>query len=371
MDKNKGLNPALCEDTARAAKWAYLTEGITDPRKRWVTEAMLENTESWTEMPGVREDTLATNVGAFTTFAFPLVRRIYPRLIATDLFSVQPMSQPTGKVFYLDFKYGSGADDGNRIDLKANFSKTYANSSEGSAVKEINMDISSITVTAIQKKLKAEWSVEAQQDLFAYHGLNAESELMSVLGDEILREVDRELIDHAYDNAGAGNTNWDAAPAAYAGWDYQQRRAYDESLYGAIVDANNAIFKLRYRNATWIVADADSCARLEKLEGFKLADNSDTNSEIQHGGRHLFGTLKTRWKIYKDPWFTTNTMLLGFKGDSFLDAGLVYAPFIPVYVTPTFVDPATFKPRRGMMSRYAKQMVVSDCFATVTVTNAS
>lgn len=369
--EHKGLNPALAEDAARRERWAYLTEGVKDDRRRWVTEAMLDNVQAWTQIPSVREDTLQTNVGAFTTFAFPLIRRIYPRLIATELFSVQPMSQPTGKVFFLDFKYGTGADDGNRIDLKANFNKAFANSSEGASVAEINMDISSTTVTAIEKKLKAEWSIEAQQDLYAYHGLNAESELMAVLGDEILREIDRELIDHAVDNAGAGNVNWDAAPASYATWDYSQRRAYDESLYGAIVDANNAIFKKRYRNATWIVADADTCARLEKLEGFKLADNSDANAEIQHGGRHLFGTLKTRWKIYKDPWFTTNKMLLGFKGDSFLDAGLVYAPYIPVYVTPLFVDPATFKPRRGMMSRYAKQMVVSDCFATVTVTNAS
>jgi hypothetical protein len=390
----KPINEALQEDAARRERWSYLTEGIekdtpgvksermVDYRTRLV-ESMCENTQKWmneqrmvTPSQQLSEDTLIANVGAFTTFAFPLVRRVMARLIAPELFTVQPMSQPTGKIFYLDFKYGTtdggaGVTEGERIDLPTtNTDRTYADrTNETGDVNEMNMDISEVTVTAVQKALKAEWTIEAAQDLMAYHSLEAESELLAVMADQIIREIDRNLISDCLDGATAGTVTWDAG--GYAGTLPSEQRAHNETLYEAIVEANNYIYKKRYVDATWIVADPDTVSRLEKIQGFAMNDFMGASGDIGHRGRHLFGTLKNRWLVYKDPWMTANTMLMGYRGSSWMDAGYVYAPYIPFYVSPTLIDPDTFKPRRGMMSRYAKQMVIGDMYSTVTITPAS
>lgn len=373
----QGLAPNMHDDPSRKERWKFLTEGIEEEfgpkrglQKRILTEQMLDNLSHWYVTEGRRylgeANANATSNDTFTTFAFPLIRRIYPRLLAADLATVQTMTQPTGKIFYLDFKRDDGAGNHTTaLDSQADFDKDYANSSEGGTVKEINMEVTDVTVTAIQKKLKAIWTVELQQDLRSYHSLDAENELMTVLGDEITREIDRTLIGEMLSGATAGNVNWNATDAGATV--PTEKRAYAETLYEAIVDANNNIFKKRYRNGNWMIADPDTCGRLEKLQGFTLADVSDNQWNIQHGGRQLYGTLKNRWLIYKDPWFTANKILMGYKGDSFLDAGYVYAPYIPFYVTPLLIDPNDFKPRRGIMSRYAKQMVIGDMYSTITV----
>ena len=92
---------------------------------------------------------------------------------------------------------------------------------------------------------------------------------------------------------------------------------------------------------------------------------------VQSGGRSLFGVLKNRWVIYKDPWYSADAALMGYKGQTFLDAGYVYAPYIPLYVTPLIIDPNDFRPRRGMMTRFAKKMVVSEMYATISVETSS
>ena len=389
----KPINEALQNDPARAKRWEHLTEakklaeqtpGVKAPamiaHRTKLIESMCDNVNEWLNAqryasPSIKlnEDTLIANVGAFTTYAFPLVRRVMSRLIAPELFVVQPMSQPTGKVFFMDFKYGttdSPTTEGDRIDVQANFNEDYGDRTpETGDTNEMNMAISEATVTAVQKALRAEWTIEAQQDLFAYHGLNAEEELMAAMADEIVREIDRELIGDCLTGVGAGTVTWDAG--GYSGTLPSEQKAWNETLYEAIVEANNEIYKRRYRDATWIVADPDTVSRLEKLQGFHLSHDSDAGFGVQHRGRHLFGTLKNRWNIYKDPWMTSNTMLIGYRGDSWMDAGFVYAPYIPFYVSPVLIDPSTMKPRRGMMSRYAKKMVVSEMYAKVSITPAS
>lgn len=370
------IAPHMRDVPERRERWKWLTEGIeTDApgkrgtQKRILTEQMLDNLAVWYKNEGasyLQENTATSAITSFTTFAFPLIRRIYPRLLAADLATVQPMTQPTGKIFYLDFKRDNGSGVATtRLDAKADFDEDYANSTEAGTVKEINVEVTDQTVTAVQKKLKAIWTIETQQDLKAYHALDAESELMTVLGDEITREIDRTLIGAMLAGATAGNVTWNKTDAGAVV--PTEKRAHAETLYEALVDANNMVFKKRYKNTNWMVADPDTCGRLEKLQGFQLADVADNQWNIQHGGRHLYGTLKNRWLIYKDPWFDADKILLGYKGESFLDAGFVYAPYIPFYVTPLLVDPNDFKPRRGMMSRYASTMVVGDMYSTVTL----
>jgi hypothetical protein len=167
------------------------------------------------------------------------------------------------------------------------------------------------------------------------------------------------------DGATAGNVNWSINAPASAPWTSLDPKIYKATLYDAMVDANNLIYKKRYMDATWAVADADTCTRLEKLEGFKLAEGVDPMEKTI--GVILFGTLKNRWTIYKNPWFVANKILMGYKGNDWFETGAVYMPYIPFWATPTLYDPDDFTPRKGVMSRFGKRVVVGDCYATVTL----
>lgn len=370
--------PHLQDNPMRKKRWAYLTEGLDD-HKRICLEVLLDNQqESFTrrsKMGPMFEDQVTTaNVLAFTTFAFPLVRRIFPRLIANDLVSVQPMSQPTGKIFYFDINYNQTGSPPvqNRVDDPTKFSTTYAQAAEGAQVPQLSLSIESVDVSAITKKLSAKWSMESEQDLFAYHGLNAENELMTALGDEIAREIDRSIINNLFTFATAGNVNWHYTNPTTGAYSLIDPKAFAETLYDAIVDANNLIFKKRYRNANWIVAGTTTCGRLEKLDKFRLFPAADPVGQIVYGP-HLFGTISGRWTVYKDPWLDQTLpggqeqILLGYKGTSPLDTGYIYAPYIPLLTTAPFTNPDTLTTVRAMMTRYANQGVIGDSYATVTV----
>lgn len=358
--------PHLQENPIRRAKWAFLTDGLDAVRRR-MTEVLLDNQEAnlasrATRSPLFEDQVTTTNFPTFTKFSFPLVRRVFPRLIANDLVSVQPMNQPTGKVFFFDIRYTGGL----RVDDPANFDSAYASAGEGAALPELDLNISSSDVSAVSRKLKAKWTMESEQDLFAYYGLNAESELMSALSDEIAREIDRTVIDELFAFAGAGDTVWDSAQPTAGAWSTQSPKEYAKTLYDAIVDSNNLIFKKRYRNATWIVASADDATRLEKLENFRLFPAPDPIGTVVTGP-HLFGTIASRWTVYKDPWLTAGTVLLGFRGASPLDTGYIFAPYIPLLTTAPFTDPNTLTTVRGMMTRFATKGVIPENYATVTI----
>lgn len=370
--------PHLQDNPMRKKRWAYLTEGLDD-HKRICLEVLLDNQqESYTRRsklgPMFEDQVTTANVLAFTTFAFPLVRRIFPRLIANDLVSVQPMSQPTGKIFYFDINYDKTGSPPvqNRVDLPAKFSSTYAQAAEAAQVPQLNLSIESVDVSAVTKKLSAKWSMESEQDLFAYHGLNAENELMTALGDEIAREIDRTIINALFVFAGAGNINWHSTLPTTGGYSLESPKEYQETIYDAIVDANNLIFAKRYRNANWIVAGTTTCGRLEKLDKFRLFPAADPVGQIVYGP-HIFGTISGRWTVYKDPWLDptlpggAEQILLGYKGTTPLDTGYIYAPYIPLLTTAPFTNPDTLTTVRAMMTRFANQGVIPESYATVTI----
>jgi hypothetical protein len=432
------LTPSfLVENEARKKKWEHLTEGLDD-HKRLVLETLLENAERW----AMNEASDTSNVQAFTTFGFPLIRRVFPNLIANELVSVQPMSMPTAMVFYLDFAYGTtirGTTAGDVIagNGMANFNPYYAGGvvrglvlgegdnttvefvvndshllpvlansamvyvdgvavdftltdaatgtftleeapAEGAVVTvdyslttpteggdnipEIDFNMTSDSVVAETKKLKAKWTLEAQQDMLAYHGVNAETEMLAILGDEIRREIDRQIVNDLYNIASAGNVNWSAtAPVDYNGSD----REYKMTLWEAIIDANNLIYKRRFRNATWIVADPDTCASLEKLDGFSEVPRDWAGQAGM--GLERFGVIRNRFTVYKDPMAPTGKILLGHKGTSMFETGYVYAPYVPLYTSPVFTDPNTMQSVRSVMSRYARKPLITDLYATVTI----
>jgi len=381
---------ALREDPAKfmSDAFQYLTEDLNADAlknkpfsKDWTIAKILENEANFLL---TNEDTMTTTPTGqaitFTTLALPLVRKIFNRLLAMDLVSVQPINQPTAKIFYLDFQYhesagGATADES----VFANKATTYSDASEGGTVREIDLKVTSETITATEKKLKAIWSVELEQDLQAYHQLAAETELMNILQTQIVREVDGLIIAALLAGAGgagsgtgtgAGNVNWDATGFLVGDTSTFERTSYKKTLFEAIVDASNLIFKKRYRYANWIIGHPDAIVRLEKLEEFKISPEIDPYS---FGiGRHLVGTLNDRFRVYKDPFFPDSTkLLLGYKGDTWSDAVGFYAPYIPLYMTPKIIDANDFKPRRGLMSRFAYGTLIKDGLATVTIQNAS
>jgi hypothetical protein len=433
----------LHENEARRNKWAHLTEGLDD-YKRLSLETLFENTQQWM----INETTDTGNIGTFTTYAFPMIRRVMPDLFANELVSVQPIPMPTAMIFYIDFEYGSALNlaespvlsGGERVDLKANFHPLYsggavrgdlvglgdayedtfqtvyrpfvANSelvyvdgvlqspsvdytateatgtivfeagsipADGAAVtvdyqvapveggnpREIDLRISSDSVYAETKRLKAQWTIEAQQDLMAYHGLDAENELMGVVASTVRREIDQLILGDLRTAAslptGAGNVSWSST---IGGSFNGSQREWNATLYDAIIDANALIYNKRMVNATWIVAGSAACTRLEKLEGFTEVHRDWAVSGM---GLERFGVLKNRFNVYKDPWAAADSMLVGYKGSSMFETGYIYAPYQPLYTSPVIIDPNDFTPRRGIMSRFARKLVDPSFYATVTI----
>lgn len=387
--ENKINNPevkALLEDPAKffSESVEVLTEDLDkqamkyDPSSRdFVTRKVLENEAHALYRSLLMEDTTTTTLPAgqditFTTVALPLVRKIFDTLIAMNLVSVQPISQPTAKVFYLDFLYNTGG-----ASVYEEKDVDYSDNVEApSSVKEIDLKLTSETVTAVNKKLKAKWSVEVEQDLSAYHGLSVESELMAILQTQITREVDGMIIAALLAGAagtgsgtgtGAGDVNWNSTGYLAGDTSTTFQRDYRKTIYEAIEDAANLVFKKRYQYPTWIVGHPDAVVRLEKLEDFKISPGAADNARTI--GRHLVGTLSGRYDVYKDPFFPyTNKLLLGYKGAEWGNSVGFYAPYIPLYMTPKIIDANDFIPRRGLMSRFAYGTLIKDGLATVTIT---
>jgi hypothetical protein len=435
-----------------------LLEGIEDRYVRSNTAVLLENQRLINE-----SNTDTGDVAQFKRISIPLVRRIYPQLIANKIVSVQPLLGPTGLVYYLRFRYGSNkgavrgadklgfpADDVNslqqRADGTANLDVFYShqfvqnethldaggtttavtlehvpvlagtvtgvvydgdvavnnlvvggngvvtvtdvgtptnkvtsgtinlttgalsltwnndpgankvvvsyeyNMEANKDMPEINLAIESEEIAAKTRKLKAVWSYEAQQDLRSQHNLDAEAELTSVLAQEINLEIDREVIGDLRNNAGTV-TAWDFNTAL--GDTIKEKY---ESLYVKVVEVSNVIHRKTLRGgANFIVTSPEVASVFETATaGFAPAPSETFTSSI---GIQYVGTVNNRWRLYKDPLFPTGQLLMGYKGDSYMDSGYFYCPYVPLTQTPVVLDPDSFTPRKGLLTRYGKKLL--------------
>lgn len=442
-----------------------LLEGIQDRYVRSATAVLLENQRLMNE---VSTDT--GDIAQFKRISIPLVRRIYPQLIANKIVSVQPLLGPTGLVYYLRFRYSSNkgatrgasniggfpGDDANSLmqlaDGTANLDifyssqfvqnevsstdaglgmvttyaplehtpilagtvtgtlyvgavavQTFVVTAGGSvnfvdigapAIKgqtagsmldlttgelkiawnggapgpnhavvsyeynmecnqdlpEINLVIESEEIAAKTRKLKAVWSYEAQQDLRSQHNLDAEAELTAVLAQEINLEIDREVLTDLRNNSGTV-TAWDFNTAL--GETIKEKY---ESLYVKVVEVSNVIHRKTLRGgANWIVTSPEVASIFETATaGFAPAPSETFTSSL---GIQYVGTVNNRWRLYKDPLFPTNQLLMGYKGDSYMDSGYFYCPYVPLTQTPVVLDPESFCPRKGILTRYGKKLL--------------
>ena len=514
------------EGEALLNKWSQtgLLEGLQTERQQHGMARLLENQAK--EL--LREaSTMATgDVEGFAAVAFPIVRRVFAGLIANDLVSVQPMSLPSGLIFFLDFTfeldsiggsprmgntdnlsiYGTnqkGSEIISGVDLinattKAGFSgpgrdgstgyayaspsgsltsaigttgtekgvvvveikKSQMTSADGnpdfdnlspmlltiaaadvtglggvtalaqirrlttkvaaadafsgfesirfvytvlqsdaagtdavgavvgdlfalensSDIPEINIKVDSTAITAQTKKLKAKWTPELGQDLNAYHNLDAEVELTSILSEQIALEIDREILADLVNGATAGTMYWSRSPglfvnrstgaelgASSAAPDFTGTVSeWYETLIETINDVSAQIHRKTLRGgANFVVCSPEVANILEFTAGFRANVTADADKgEI---GANKVGSLSRKFDVIVDPYFPRNVVLVGRKGSSFLESGYVYAPYVPLQVTPTIFGVEDFVPRKGVMTRYAKKMVRPDMYGIVIV----
>lgn len=458
----KFLNEALESEK----KWEStgLLEGINDKYVKATTAVLLENQRLMNEA-----STDTGDVAQFKRISIPLVRRIYPQLIANKIVSVQPLLGPAGLVYYLRFRYstnkgatrgasngGFPGDDANSLMQKASgdanldifyssqFVQNETSSTDDGAdvniayaplehtpvipgtvtgtlydgavaiqtftvseagaftftdigsptdkvtvagscainyttgeitlvtnnalgsnkvvvsyeynmecnqdLPEINMVVESEDIAAKTRKLKAVWSYEAQQDLRSQHNLDAEAELTAVLAQEINLEIDREVLTDLRNNAGT-----------VAAWDFNTalgdtiKEKY-ESLYVKVVEVSNVVHRKTLRGAcNWIVTSPEVASIFETATaGFAPAASETFTSSL---GIQYVGTVNNRWRLYKDPVFPQGQLLMGYKGESYMDSGYFYCPYVPLTQTPVVLDPESFCPRKGILTRYGKKLL--------------
>ena len=524
---NSTTNKSLCE------KWEPILEGITDESTRQMTAVLLENqaksilTENTHDSGTLEEATTVGNLGTFQKFAFPLVRRVFPELIANKICGVQPMQGPVSQIFYLGYNR-AGRDAGGAASSDVVYSKyrmiyagrmgqaqsnlgsldaaTYAtdgmgwanlsglsaldanghartdslaisedtggiNSTStsamtagsrianfpnsgiagpqyfvsageriaGSSIPEVNFTIEQQSVTARTRKFRALWTLEASQDLRAYHNLDLERELTELLSKEVALEIDREIVEsirtlaYGYAPGSLNNSDWwnytngqnsndfgdlglpqgagpnAGSPGAKGSFSYDQpqgtntNEAYVPNEYGlgsardgltmptgaelgsnvffvdfgttalglaprhvgevyanlvAVVNfASQDIYKTTMRSAAnYIVCSPFIAAMLQsaaKLEGGISPDQAGSlGASIEFKGKWM-----GQYDVYVDPLYPEDELLLGYKGASPMDAGFVYAPYIPLQMLPTITDPNTFQPRKGLITRYATAQI--------------
>ena len=241
-------------------------------------------------------------------------------------------------------------------------------------IPEVDLELRSEAIVAKTRKLKAVWTPELAQDLNAYHSIDAEAELTSMLSEYISLEIDLEILDMLKSNALTteywsatigeeyNGSTWSTGNSSLA----YQKNTWFQTLGVKLNKVSNKIHQLTLRGgANFIVASPDVCTILESIPGFSV--NADKDATSFAAGVSQVGSLASRYTVYKNPYMTSNEILLGFKGSNFLETGAVYAPYVPLIMTPLVYDPSNFTPRRGVMTRYAKKMVRPEFYGKIYV----
>lgn len=251
-------------------------------------------------------------------------------------------------------------------------------------IPEIDIQVDSAAITAATRKLKARWTPELAQDLNAYHNLDAEVELTGVLSEHISLEIDQEILGDLIRGATADKLYWSRHPGQFVnrqtgaaltnplvagtgGPDFTGTVSeWYETLVETINDVSASIHRKTLRGgANFLVCGPEVANILEFTSGFRASvTHSDDKGTV---GAVQTGSISKKFDLYVDPYFPRNVILVGRKGGSFLESGYVYAPYVPLQVTPTIFDPDDFTPRKAVMTRYGKKLVASDMYGLVLV----
>jgi|10_taG_2_1085330.scaffolds.fasta_scaffold00382_3 hypothetical protein len=296
---------------------------------------------------------------------------VTPAALATDLQGVHTISFAVKDNF--DNVSRSGAEG-------AVVGSAPWNLESNESIPEIDIKVDSVSVTAVTKKLKAKWTPELGQDLNAYHNLDAEVELTSILSEQIALEIDREILEDLIKGASAGTFYWSRSPGLFVNRETGAEigagalapdftgtvSEWYETLIETVNDISAQIHRKTLRGgANFIVCSPEVASVLEMTAGYRA--NVTVDSDRGTVGAVRVGNLSKKWDVFVDPYFPRNVVLVGRKGNSFLESGYVYAPYVPLQVTPTIFGVEDFVPRKGVMTRYAKKMVRPDMYGLVVV----
>ena len=264
------------------------------------------------------------------------------------------------------------------------FAVPNAESATEIVIPEINIQLQSQAIVAKTKKLKAVWTPEFAQDLNAYQALDAEAEVTNIMSEYISLEIDLEILDMLIEDAAAGTEYWTVLnngvynSSSTNGFDfptstsqtgyYNTQGQWFQTLGTKMQKLSNKIHQLTLRGgANFLVCSPTVATVIESIPGF--ASNSDGSADkMEYAfGVQKAGQLNSRYTVYKNPYMTENTILMGFRGTQFLEAGAVFAPYIPLIMTPLIYDPDTFTPRKGLLTRYAKKMLRPEFYGKIYV----
>ena len=277
------------------------------------------------------------------------------------------------------------ATDYNRTEFEASASGNINSNPEGDiGIPELDIALKSIPIIAKTRKLKAVWTPELAQDLNAYHSVDAEAELTSLLSEYISMEIDLEILDMLMAGGTARTERW----SARVGYEYDsattlfaqssgESNAYTkgtwfQTLGNKIQAVSNAIHQKTLRGgANFLVVSPETATIIESIPGYAADTTGEATTNQFAMGVQKVGALNNRFTVYKNPYMLENSILVGFRGQNFLETGAVYAPYVPLIMTPLVYDPKNFTPRKGVMTRYAKKMVRPEFYGKVIVADVN
>lgn len=362
-------------------KWMWLIEGTKKQNlspiapRLWEPMAHLFENQQAVSRGLLSEATTKDTVTLPEKFALPIIRRVYPNLIAAKICSIQAMPLLSGGVargFYLDFLREDVSPETETTDPDSD----YAISEENAVPKRLKMRIEGITITAIKDILGASWSTEVMEDARGALGIDVESELVNEMAAEIMREIDQRILNEILLWASAGNINWT--------WDYvaanETAKQHYETLGHAMIDAEDLIYAQRYRSAQWVVGGRHFVSFIRKMQDFKPEPRTQPPDAFRMGVE-LVGRVEGYWDVYLTTFINTNRAIMGVYPTTQLDTGYIYMPYIPLAPMPLMYaeflpyDDSTLpgayvntdKWSRNVRTRYGKRLVVPQLYSTLAI----
>lgn len=321
---------------------------------------------------GANGNTLLVAAGGRVPF-FSQIQNWTSDLYANGTAKVVLDLRPAG-VYGADFNpaminNGSGSFGGSYTISITPAYEVFSNMEAKSEMGEITIRFSSVTVNTETRKLRAHWTPELAQDLEAYHSIDAEAELTALLSEHVAAEIDREIIIDLINQA-PFRARWDYKGLSNNANFFGTQKDWNQTLITRVNELSAQIHKSTLRGgANWIVCSAEAGAIFDDLEYFHVDGSAQPESEKYNLGVEKIGNLGSRYIVYKDPYLPAPLVLLGHKGNTFLEAGYIYAPYIPLQLTQTIYDPNDFTPRKGIMTRYAKKMVNNRFYGVIYIDN--
>jgi hypothetical protein len=301
----------------------------------------------------------------------------------TDLKFIFEGDDLTGGAVARTLFYNAQPADNKRGDFEdasgAGFANAESTAADNLAIPEINIQMKSEAIVAKTRKLKAQWTPEFAQDLNAYQSLDAEAELTSIMSEYIALEIDLENLDMLIQDASAADEYWSAKNnlnlnAAKTSWEtatsgfYNTQGGWFATLGTKFQKVSNKIHQKTLRGgANFLVCSPAVATIIESIPGFASSSDGDVTKGSYAFGIQKAGQFNSRYTVYKNPYMTENVILMGYRGAQFLETGAVFAPYVPLIMTPLVYDPVTFTPRKGLLTRYAKKMIRPEFYGRVFV----